>query len=160
MNLLYYCTHNVIEQIFDNRLSFLFSIFCDYSSRVQSVKIYYSHNYGKCMNLWFCLFKLGFCIGEERCFNSERPIFFTGCWSVTGLLKECYRMCLCQMLTWRCIWSLCLYALISLLCMCSRVCLWVRDWVKTSQLNLLKICVHPALPPALPQASHVSTAVP
>jgi len=62
-------------------------------------------------------------------------------------------------------WSiLSLYALISLLCVrvcvcvCVCVCLWVCDLVTTSQLNLLKIYVHPALPPpAPPQALNVPT---
>lgn len=70
-------------------------------------------------------------------------------------------MCFCRLLKRydEAFLSLCLYALISLLCMCFCVCLRVCDLVFTGQFNLLKIYVHPALPPALPQALNLSTAV-
>lgn len=45
-------------------------------------------------------------------------------------------------------------------CVRVRVCLRACDSVSTSQFNLLKIYVHPALPPlAPPQALNVSTAI-
>lgn len=60
-------------------------------------------------------------------------------------------------------WSLCCTRVCVLMreCVRARVCLWACDSVSTSQFNLLKIYVHPALPPlAPPQALNVSTAIP
>lgn len=163
--------HIVIDQIFDNGLSF--SFLCEYYSRVRSVEKLniILTTVEKCMKIWFCLKPLscGFCIGGKclniTLFDSEKLDFFL---LVVGLSLGSYRRMLPNVFPsdveaiWWSILSLCLYALISLLrvraCLC--VCLWACGLVITSQFNLLKIYVHPALPaPAPPQALNFSTAV-
>lgn len=102
--------------------------------------------------------------GLEKCLNItlcpwKGKFFSTRCRSVAGLLKRMLPNVFLLKRYDEAFLSLCLYALISLLCMCFCVCLRVCDLVFTGQFNLLKIYVHPALPPALPQALNLSTAV-
>lgn len=123
----------------------------------------------KCMKFWFLsyIFKLWFLShqGEVGCrfvwtldsekvklgFSSRR--FYR--WAPRGMLLNVFPSDVEA--KWS-ILSLCLYALISLLCVCVRVYenVCVCDQVITGQFNLLKIYVHPALPP---QALNLSTAV-
>lgn len=152
---------------------FFFSFLCEYYPGCGLLKnwILFSRLWKKkCMKFWFCLKPLscGFCIGEGECLNrtllTVKSRIFCTRWDPRRTLPNVFLSDVEAI--WWSILSLCLYALIFLLhaCVCVnacvRVCLRACDSVSTSQFNLLKIYVHPALPPlAPPQALNVSTAI-